>query len=75
MSTFLILIYGLGIVGVLGLFYLLKVPFNWFSVIMGVLLVIFIGNYSFLFFLAGVAILLLKEKYFTKNKNTKNESN
>ena len=69
MTTLFLVLYGLGFVGVLGLFYLLKVPFNWFNVVMALLLVAFVGNHLFLFFLVGLGVLYLKERFFPNKKN------
>lgn len=68
MTTLFLLLYGLGFFGALGLFYLLKVPFNWFNVIMALLLVVFVGNHLFLFFMVGLGVLYIKERYFSSKK-------
>lgn len=75
MIPLIFILYGLGALGVLGLFYLLKVPFNWFNIVMGALLVIFVGNHLFLLFLVGLGVLYVKQKFFPENENKKDGNN
>ena len=67
--SLLFLLYGFGFLGALGLFYLLKVPFNWFNVAMALLLIVFVGNHLFLLFMVGLGILFIKHKVFPGSEN------
>ena len=74
-TTLMLAFYGLGFVGALGLFYLLKVPFNWFNACMALLLIFFIGNHLFLLFMVGLGLLYAKEKFLPKEKKDGNDTN
>ena len=70
--SILILYTLIGIIGVVGTFKLLKIPYNMFNVIIGFILVVFAASHMFLLMLIGLGVLYIID--YVKNKIFKKPS-